>query len=412
MTILEKKMELADVLGSLSNLNGAELADAITRCESLEAEIVALERADALRARVERPGRRVTTPDADVSPWAWNAPTSTSTRPLMPGAWSATAAPEGVRAAIESVGRYVKTGRLDNAMTIGGGSGSQGGYTVPAYVDAQLLGAYANTSPIFALARRREGVTSGFRFPVATGLPAVGWVGETGSRDVTATPTFAEVLPPNGGIYANASATSWLLQDSDYDLGAWIIEEIGRAQGHAIGAALATGDGTDKPKGITTYTHAATADGARAFGTIQYVPGGAAASLTLDAAIAAFYALQPEFQLNASWIMSPTAAEVLRKQKSTGDGSYMWVEAREAQPATLLGRPVHVDPNLPAVGGTNVVAYIGDWQRAYGVTVLGGAILIVDPYTAKGSVLTYSERRIGGALLDSCAVKAVRCGTT
>lgn len=87
-------------------------------------------------------------------------------------------------------------------------------------------------------------------------------------------------------------------------------------------------------------------------------------------------------------------------------------EAREGQPATLLGRSVHVDASLPAVGTTNVVAYIADWQRAYGVTVLGPAILIVDPYTNKGSVLTYSERRIGGALLDSCAVKAIRCGTT
>lgn len=317
-----------------------------------------------------------------------------------------------VREALAAIGRYVKSGGLQAAMTIGGAAGAEGGFTVPTTVDAQLLGAYANQSPLFALARRREGVTAGFRFPVATGLPAVGWVAETGTRTATDTPTFAEVLPPNGGIYANASATQWLLQDTDYDLGSWIVGEIGRAQGQAIGAALAAGDGTNKPKGLTVYTHATTADAARAFGSIQYVPGGAVASLNIDAAISAFYALQPEFQLNSSWIMSPTAAETLRKQKSSSGGDYMWTEPQAGQPALLVGRPVHIDVNLPAVSGTNVVAYIGDWQRAYGVTVLGQAIFIVDPYTSKGSVLTYSERRIGGALLDSCALKAVKCGTT
>ena len=254
MSILETKSELAALAGTLRDLRGAELTAAIKKVEALELEIVNMEKADTYQARIERPGRRVTAPsDPSSSTWAWGggSATTTSTRPPAPGTWSTTAAPGDVRAAIEAVGRYVKSGRLENAMTIGGASGAEGGYTVPAYVDRELLGTYANQSPIFALARRREGVTSGFRFPVATGLPAVGWVGETGSRSVTATPTFAEVLPPNGGVYANASATQWLLQDSDYDLGAWMLQEIGRSQGQAIGAALTTGNGTDKPKGLT-----------------------------------------------------------------------------------------------------------------------------------------------------------------
>jgi HK97 family phage major capsid protein len=62
--------------------------------------------------------------------------------------------------------------------------------------------------------------------------------------------------------------------------------------------------------------------------------------------------------------------------------------------------------------GTNLTAFCGDFRRGYGIILPGAPVLLQDPYTSKGSVLIYSERRVGGALLDSNAIRAIKCGTT
>jgi HK97 family phage major capsid protein len=310
---------------------------------------------------------------------------------------------------VQALGEFAKTGRIMGAMTIG--TPSEGGYSVPVEVDQEIMTIAAAYSPVLKIARVKEGVTDAYVQNVATGLPATGWVAETGTRSVTATPAFAQVTFPRGGLYANASATSWLLEDNVHELGEWLVGEIGRAQGVAMGAAFANGTGTSQPLGLTAHTFAATADGARAFGTLEYMASGTSAGgISIDKCVDLFFKLAAEYRQpgRCSWVMSPAALAVLRKEKASTAGSYMWEpSSQDGQPSKLLGMPVYEDTNL-SVGAASYSIFVGDFQRGYTCVLYGTPVLIRDPYTSKGSTLFYLERRVGGRATDTNAIKALK----
>jgi HK97 family phage major capsid protein len=282
---------------------------------------------------------------------------------------------------------------------------------VPTELDRELQRVAASYSPLLKLCKMVEGASDAYVQNVATTLPTSAWINETGTRAAQTVPVLAQIAFTRGGCFANIKCSQWVLQDSAHDLYQFVISEIGRQFGAAVGAAITTGDGTNKPKGLTAQTLAATADGTRAWGTLEYVAsGGATTAPTLDNCITALSHLHPWYQQNASWIMSPSAAAALMTAKASTAGSYLWSpDLSASQPPSLFGKPVYIDPTLPAA--TTAGAYsiwIGDWQRAYTTVRYGRPILIRDDITDKGSVLIYSEQRYGGNITDSSACKALK----
>jgi HK97 family phage major capsid protein len=75
----------------------------------------------------------------------------------------------------------------------------------------------------------------------------------------------------------------------------------------------------------------------------------------------------------------------------------------------LFGKPVYVDPTLPAPTTADAYSiWLGSWPRAYTVVYYGAPILVRDDVTAKGQIILYSERRVGGNITDSSALKAIK----
>lgn len=321
------------------------------------------------------------------------------------------------KGAVEYLTKFVRTGARDasvfgeqKAMSIG--SPPDGGYEVPTQIDTEIQRVAAGFSPLLGLCKVVDGKTDGYVQNVATGLPASAWIAETGTRAVTASPPLAQVAFQRGAVYGVVQLSRWLLEDADHDLYRFIVEELGRQFGAAIGAAIISGAAAQPaPKGLTAQTTAATADGARAFGTLEHiVTGGATTAPTLDQCIALMSKMHPQYLEGASWLMSPTAAASLMTQKASTAGSYMWQSDLAAgQPPTLFGKRVYVDPNLPAATTGNALSvWLGDWKRAYTVVRYGRPVLIRDDVTTKGQVLIYSESRYGGNMTDSSALKAIK----
>src|SRR6266511_3993493 len=103
--------------------------------------------------------------------------------------------------------------------------------------------------------------------------------------------------------------------------------------------------------------------------------------------------------------MSSATASAVDKLKASTSGEYLWRNAMSAgEPPTLLGRPVEIDENMPAIAGNSYPILFGDFQRGYLIVERAGLKMLRDPFTSKPNVVFYCYRRVGGGLADCDAL--------
>jgi HK97 family phage major capsid protein len=331
-------------------------------------------------------------------------------RPALDGVKGGEADP--VRAAF--VDRYLRQG-LEAGVELksfSGASGAAGGYAVPREIDQLIDATLKSISPIRAIANVVRTGTAGYRKLVTAGGVVSGWASETGSRGETGTPTFNEIVPPSGELYANPAASQAMLDDAQFDVEGWLAGEIAREFANAEGSAFVNGNGTNKPKGFLTYTATSEADSVRAFGSLQYVASGAAgafpASSPQDKLIDLVQSLRAPYRQGAVFVMNSATLASVRKMK-TSDGAFLWSPSLAAgQPATLLGYPVVEAEDMPDIAAGSLSIAFGNFQAGYVIAERSETSILRDPYSNKPFVNFYAVKRIGGAVANSEAIKLMK----
>jgi HK97 family phage major capsid protein len=362
------------------------------KTDALEASFEALEREDedvaALREEVAALKARVET--------------QAIVRPALSGAKSESS---------PFVERYLRKG-LEAGVELkamSGASDAAGGYAVPEELDQQIDRILTAISPIRAVANVVKVGSAGYRKLVTTGGTPSGWVAETAARPETGTADFQEIAPPFGELYANPAASQAMLDDAAFDVEAWLASEIATEFARAEGAAFVNGNGTDRPKGFLAAPNAATADGVRAFGTLQYlstgVAGGFPASNPQDKLIDLVQALRSPYRQGAVFVMNSATASAIRKFK-TADGAFLWQPGLVAgQPDTLLGYPVVEAEDMPDVAANALSIAFGNFRAGYLIAERAETQILRDPYTNKPFVHFYATKRVGGQVMNSEAIK-------
>jgi HK97 family phage major capsid protein len=246
---------------------------------------------------------------------------------------------------------------------------------------------------------------------VTKGATPSGWVAETAGRPETATPSFAEIAPPMGELYANPAASQAMLDDAAFDVEQWLAGEIATEFARAEGAAFVNGTGVNRPRGFLSEPVAADADGARAFGTLQYVPSGAAGAFGAnpqDRLIDLVQALRSPYRQGASFVMNSATLSTIRKVK-TADGAFLWQPGLiEGRPDTLLGYPVVEAEDMPDIGANTLSIAFGNFRIGYLIAERQETQILRDPFTNKPFVHFYATKRVGGAVVNSEAIKLMR----
>lgn len=292
------------------------------------------------------------------------------------------------------------------------GVAGEGGLAVPLEIDQRIESTLKQVSPIRQIADVVKVGSANYRKLVATGGFASGWVSEVAGRPETATPVFAEVAPPMGEIYANPAATQAMLDDAGFDVEGWLANEIAVEFARAEAVAFVSGSGTGQPKGFLTYPVATTADATRPFGTVQYLPSGAAGAFVAtnpaDRLVDMVHALRAPYRQGAAWVMNSNTIATIRKFKDT-TGDFIWRNGLQAGEApTLLGYPVVEVDAMPDIGANSLSIGFGQFRSAYVVAERGETAVLRDPYSNKPFVHFYATRRVGGALVNSEALKLMR----
>jgi len=294
---------------------------------------------------------------------------------------------------------------------LAGTTDAAGGYAVPEEIDAEIGRLLTAISPIRAIANVVRVGSAGYRKLVTAGGTPSGWVSETAGRPETATPNFIEVAPPFGELYANPAASQAMLDDSAFDVEAWLAQEIATEFARAEGSAFVGGSGINRPKGFLAGATSAQGDSSRPFGTLQYLATGAAGGFGAnpgDRLIDLVQSLRPPYRQGASFVMNSATASAIRKFK-TVDGAFLWQPGLAAgQPDVLLGYPVVEAEDMPDVGADSLSIAFGNFRVGYLIAERTETQILRDPYTNKPFVHFYATKRIGGQVANSEAIKLLK----
>lgn len=311
---------------------------------------------------------------------------------------------------------YLRRGSEVELKSFSGAVAADGGYAVPKEIDAIIDATLKGISPIRSIANVVRVGSAGYRKLVTQNGVTSGWASETATRPETATPTFNEIVPSFGELYANPAATQAMLDDAAFDVEGWLASEIATEFAKAEGAAFVNGNGTNKPRGFLQAPTAVTSDATRPFGTLQYIASGAAgafvASNPQDKLVELVHALRAPYRQGASWVMNASTLSTIRKFKTT-DGAFIWQAGIAAgQPDTLLGYPVVEAEDMPDIAANSLSIAFGNFKAGYLIAERSETNILRDPYSNKPYVHFYATKRLGGAVTNSEAIKVMKFAAT
>ena len=311
---------------------------------------------------------------------------------------------------------YLRRGSEIELKSFTGAVAGDGGYAVPKEIDAVIDRTLTAISPIRRIANVVRVGSAGYRKLVTTGGTPSGWASETGARAETATPSFKEISPPMGELFANPAASQAMLDDAAFDVEGWLAGEIATEFARAEGAAFVSGDGVNKPRGFLTGTPTDEPDDERAFGTLQYLATGNAgafpASSPQDKLIDLIQSLRTPYRQGAAFVMNSATLARIRKFK-TADGAFLWQPAMASgQPDTLLGYPVMEAEDMPDIATDSFSIAFGNFRAGYLIAERSETSILRDPFTHKPFVHFYAVKRIGGAVTNSEAIKLLKFGVS
>lgn len=282
-----------------------------------------------------------------------------------------------------------------NALQVG--ADSEGGYLAPDEYQKTLVQALEEENIFRKLAHRIATDSGERKIPVVATKGTASWLDEeaafTESDD-----TFGQVSIGAYKLGTIIKVSEELLNDSVFDMPAYIAKEFARRIGAAEEAAFFTGDGTNKPTGILAASGGAK-NGVTAAGTDK---------ITADELIDLFYALRAPYRRNAVWLLNDSTVKAIRKLKNT-TGDYLWQPSLVAgTPDTILGRPVYTSSCMPELAtGKKPIAF-GDLGYYWIADRQGRSFKRLNElYAANGQVGFLSSERVDGKLILPEAVQTL-----
>lgn len=297
-----------------------------------------------------------------------------------------------------------------------------GGFLVLPEYESEMDEILLETSPIRQIANVRQIGTRELILPVNRKGTTVAWIGETGTRTATDTPTISQEKFTAHEIYAYPLVTLQMLEDATFDVEGWLQDEVVEALAIEENLRFVTGDGNGKPLGFlhdsVTKTAVASYDANTSWGTIGYLATGASGAFAsapngADVLIDTVYDLKAYYRQNADWVMSRRTMAAIRKLKDS-NGDYLIRDAitESGMVPMLLGYPILEAEDMPEIAANTYSIAFGDFNKFYQIVDRIGLQVRRDEITQPGFVKYHFRKRTGGGIRHYDAAKLVKFGTS
>ena len=293
------------------------------------------------------------------------------------------------------------------ATQLNKGTSSAGGYLVPEQWGNQVIESMVAESPLFGLAKSY--VTSNGQ---KLHIPVVNYVStplqspnlatakvDEGTTAGTSTyteteDTFTEVAFGATKFGTVTVVSDELIRDSLFPVDELIRQQAAKALAYKAGGFVAAGTGSSQPQGINQAA------------TVLQAASGNTTSVVAADLIALQHKIGVPYRANAQWVVSDSAYQAIRSLKDTNNRYLLQWDYAAGAPATLLGKPISVDPYLPALAASAKHTVYGDINAGFGIRRVAGVNIRVlfEQYALQGGVGYRIDMSLDSRLLDSAAL--------
>lgn len=294
---------------------------------------------------------------------------------------------------------------------------AEGGYMVPPEISSRIVTRQYDTTPMRRLATVMSIASDAVEMLRDTGDVAASWISELGVPADTSDGGMGRIRIPVHELYAQPKATQKLLDDAFLNVEDWLVNKVAAKFARAENNAFVVGDGIGMPRGFTTYSAQTTDDDSRSWGVLQYVPtglsGGFASTNPADCLFDLMHKLRVGYHPKAAWIMPRAVADVVRKFKENSSQAYIWQPGlQQGTPATLLGFPVYLGEDMPAMAANSFSVAFGNFEEGYTIVDRQGIQILRDPYTGAPFIKFRCTKRTGGDVVNFEAIKLLKFSAT
>lgn len=297
--------------------------------------------------------------------------------------------------------KFIRKGKesLDDAelkaLTVG--TDATAGNLAPTEYVNELIQIITEISPVRSVARVRQTSNKDIDVPSKTATFAAAWTAETGTRSETTGYTTSLNTIATHELYAMVDISQALLEDSVFDLEAEMNNEFASQFAKAEGAAFISGNGTNKPTGITNGSTVATG-----------VTAASASAVTADELMSLVHSLKTDYARNAQFMLNRATLGEIRKLKDSA-GQYIFQAGFSGQaglPNTILGHGYVEAPDVADIAASAKPIIFGDFRRGYMIVDRVALSVLRDAYTqaASGNIRYLARRRVGGEVVLSEAM--------
>ncbi len=293
-------------------------------------------------------------------------------------------------------------------------SNPDGGYFVPSENLGIINGRIFESSPMRKIANVRNTAAKSVTFDLDDQEAGATWEGEGTSNPDTTTPKTGQLEIVARKLTAEPSITEEDLQDSAFDVEAWINRKVAEYMSRKENTAFVTGDGVLTPRGFLTYDNYAS-PGVYQRNAIEQLAAGSTTAISEANLIDMQGSLIEDYQASATWGMKRSVLTAIMKLAGSTSFRFLNLQPTTGSSGQVLGavmnlleKPVVLMNDMPAIGsGTLSVAY-GDFSRGYSIVDRVGISVLRDPFTSKGRIKYRSMKRVGGAVTNFEAIKLLR----
>jgi HK97 family phage major capsid protein len=186
-----------------------------------------------------------------------------------------------------------------------------------------------------------------------------------------------------------------LMQDSAFDMGAFLSSALGERLARATNAHYTTGTGSSQPNGAVTAAGDSGVD-------IDLSD-----TTKVEDLVDIYHALDPAYRMNARWMMHDDMLALIRKitliTGTTVTPEWAWQPGlAPGAPDTILGKPYTINQDIPQPTNGNKGLLFGDFSKYIIRDVIGGQLLrLNERYADYLQVGFIYYMRTDGDLLDA-----------